>query len=167
MSKLQEEFNAIIAKIEEKITNEEELSFVKQQIIDVSILYINELNKVIDISEKRVNQVVENQRILEKKQNQIESTLSNMEKEFFIEDNDYDFEIVCPYCNYEFVSDIESDIKEIECPECHNMIELEWNETEEACNGHCSGCHECGEELKEEDEEDDTDSEETGNDEDM
>ena len=82
MSKLREEFNAIIAKIEERITDEEELSFIKQQIIDVSMLYINELNKVIDISERRVNQVVENQRILEKKQNKIESTLNNMEKEF-------------------------------------------------------------------------------------
>lgn len=163
MSKLQEDFNAIIAKIEERIKDEEELGFIKQQIIDVSMLYINELNKVIDISERRVNQVVENQRILEKKQNQIESTLSNMEKEFFVEDDEYDFEIVCPYCNYEFVSDIASDIKEVECPECHNMIELDWNEDEGGCDGHCSGCHECGADA----EEDSEDVEESGNDEDM
>lgn len=166
MSKLQEDFNAIIAKIEERITDEEELGFIKQQIIDVSMLYINELNKVIDISERRVNQVVENQRMLEKKQNQIESTLSNMEKEFFIDDEEYDFEIVCPYCNYEFVSDIASDIKEVECPECHNMIELDWNEDEGGCDGHCGGCHECGEHT-EEDSEDMEDATESGNDEDM
>lgn len=166
MSKLQEDFNAIIAKIEERITDEEELGFIKQQIIDVSMLYINELNKVIDISERRVNQVVENQRILEKKQNEIESTLSNMEKEFFIDDEEYDFEIVCPYCNYEFVSDIASDIKEVECPECHNMIELDWNEDEGGCDGHCGGCHECGEHT-EEDMEDMEDATESGDDEDM
>lgn len=163
MSRLQEEFNAIIARIEERITDEEELGFIKQQMIDISMLYINELNKVIDISERRVNQVVENQRILEKKQNEIETTLSNMEKEFFVADDEYDFEIVCPYCNYEFVSDIASDIKEVECPECHNMIELDWNEDEGGCDGHCGGCHECGGEI----EEDSEDIEDSGNDEDM
>ena len=145
MSKLQEDFNAIIAKIEERITNEEELNFIKQQIADISMLYINELNKVIDISERRVNQVVENQRVLEKKQLELETALTNMEKELYINEEDYDFEIICPYCNHEFVSDIGSDIREVECPECHNTIELDWNqETDMECQGHCSNCEGCG-----------------------
>ena len=29
---------------------------------------------------------------------------------------------------------------EIECPECHNVIELDWNE--EHCSGSCSHCME-------------------------
>lgn len=144
MSKLQEDFNAIIAKIEERITNEEELNFIKQQIADISMLYINELNKVIDISERRVNQVVENQRVLEKKQLELETALTNMEKELYINEEEYDFEIICPYCNHEFVSDIGSDIREVECPECHNTIELDWNqETDMECQGHCSNCEGC------------------------
>ena len=134
MSKLQEDFNAIIAKIEERITNQEDLNFIKQQIADISMLYINELNKVMDLSERRVNQVVENQRILEKKINEVESALANMEKELFVNEEDYDFEIICPYCNHEFMSEIGSEMKEVECPECHNTIELDWNaESDSAC----------------------------------
>ena len=75
MSKLQVDFNAIIAKIEERITDEELLNFLKQQIADISMLYINELNKVMDLSERRVNQVVENQRVLEKKQQEFHNTI--------------------------------------------------------------------------------------------
>ena len=56
MSKLQEKFNSIIAKIEERIQDQEELKFIKEQIAEISMLYIDELNKVIDVSEKRVNQ---------------------------------------------------------------------------------------------------------------
>lgn len=160
MSNLQAEFNKIMAKIEERFTNEDELNFIKQQMIDVSMLYINELNKVMDISERRVNQVVENQRILEKKQMEIEAALSNMEKELFVGEEDYDFEIVCPYCNHEFVSDIGSDIKEVECPECHNIIELDWNaDSESECGGHCCSCAGCGhdEEDNEQEENEDED----------
>lgn len=157
MSKLQDNFNAIIAKIEERIQDPEELDFIKQQIADISMLYIDELNKVMDLSERRVNQVYENQKILEKKIAEVEKGMATIEKELFVED-EYDFEIVCPYCNHEFVSDIDSKLKEVECPECHNIIELDWNqEDEHDCAGHCGSCGGCGheEEEVEDDNEDD------------
>ena len=146
MSKLQDNFNEIIAKIDERIKDKEELDFIKQQIADISMLYIDELNKIMDISERRVNQVYENQKLLERKLAQVEKGMATIEKELFVED-EYDFEITCPYCNYQFVSDIDSNKKEVECPECHNIIELEWNgeEHEEGCHGHCSGCEGCEE----------------------
>lgn len=89
---------------------------------------------------------------------------SGLNKKDIYEDEDYDFEIVCPYCNHEFVADIEDELKEeIECPECHNKIELDWDgEDDDCCSGGCCGCghhDECGS-----DEEDsDTDSEEKDN----
>ena len=70
-------------------------------------------------------------------------------------DENFDFEIVCPYCNYEFVSDFSQNLKEqVECPECHNIIELDWNNHEEHdCSGHCSCCEsECGQEEEEDEE---------------
>lgn len=101
MSVLQDKFNSIIAKIEERITDPEELEFVKQQIADISMMYIDEINKIMDLSERRVNQVYENQKILEQKMAEIERGMNTIEKELFVED-EYDFEIVCPYCNHEF-----------------------------------------------------------------
>jgi hypothetical protein len=107
------------------------------------MLYITELNRVMEHSDKRIKELEEKQNRLEEKQDAIEKALDNMEKELFVEDEEYDFEIVCPYCNHEFVADIGSDIKEVECPECHNKIELDWNADDDECGGHCGGC--CGE----------------------
>ena len=45
---------------------------------------------------------------------------------------------------------------EIECPECKNMIELDWSgdpSDDDECSGHCSGCSGCDD--QEDDEEDD------------
>ena len=69
-----------------------------------------------------------------------------------------DFEIVCPYCNYEFVIDVDENKTEVECPECQNVIELDWtgdidgedNDLGE-CMGNCHGCHGCEEEENEDD----------------
>lgn len=158
MSVLQDKFNAIIAKIEERITDPEDLDFIKQQIADISILYIDELNKIMDLSERRVNQVYENQKVLEKKMSELEKGMNTIEKELFVED-EYDFEITCPYCNYEFIADINSDKKEVECPECHNLIELDWNQDEHDCEGHCCSCDGC--------EHDEEDIDEDSQDEDM
>jgi UDP:flavonoid glycosyltransferase YjiC (YdhE family) len=62
----------------------------------------------------------------------------------------FDFEIVCPYCNYEFIIDMAENKTEIECPECKNTIELDWtgdvdNEHHD-CSGDCHGCHGCNDE---------------------
>ena len=49
---------------------------------------------------------------------------------------------------------MEDELKEeIECPECHNIIELDWDE--EDCGGCCSSCGICDEEDEEENDEDD------------
>ena len=107
------------------------------------MLYIDELDKVMELSQKRVNQVYENQKMIEKKMAELEKGMNTIEKELFVED-EYDFEIVCPYCNYEFLTDINSNKKEVECPECHNVIELDWNQEEHDCSGHCGECGGCG-----------------------
>ena len=60
--------------------------------------------------------------------------------------------------------------EEIECPECHNKIELDWDgEDDDCCSGGCCGCghhDECG--CDEDEEDSDTDNEEKDdNDDDM
>ncbi len=154
MSVLQDKFNAIVRKIEDRIEDEELLSFVKQQIADISILFIDQLDKVVDLSQRRLDELIDHEKDLTKKVAQLEQTMKTMEKEFYVDEN-FDFEIVCPYCNYEFVSDFSQNLKEqVECPECHNIIELDWNNHEEHdCSGHCSCCEsECGQEEEEDEE---------------
>lgn len=151
MSVLQDKFNAIVKKIEDRIEDEELLSFVKQQVADISILFIDQLDKVVDLSQRRLDELIDHEKDLTKKVTQLEQTMKAMEKEFYV-DESFDFEIVCPYCNYEFVSDFSQNLKEqVECPECHNIIELDWNNHEEHdCSGHCSCCDSECEETEEE-----------------
>lgn len=50
---------------------------------------------------------------------------------------------------------LDDEKNEIKCPECNNIIELDWNDEEEdCCSGHCSSCHGCGSEEENDDEED-------------
>jgi hypothetical protein len=58
-----------------------------------------------------------------------------------------DFEMICPYCNCEFNAEIGQSKTEIKCPECNNIIELDWNGNPDDNNDEigCSGnCHRCG-----------------------
>jgi len=167
MSALQDKFNAIVKKIENRIEDKELLDFVKQQVADISILFIDQLDKVVDLSQSRLDELIEHEKEITKKVVQLEQSVRNMEREFFV-DESCDFEIVCPYCNYEFVSDFSQSLKEeVECPECHNIIELDWNNQDDAheCLGHCCSCDsECGQEEEETQDDDDSKQDEDNED---
>ena len=110
-----------------------------------------------------MKRIEETQKNLQEKINKIDSSLSNIEKDIYDEedmDEGYDFEIVCPYCNHEFTCDIEANENaEVQCPECKNMIELDWNGEEDGC-ADCSCCDfDCCEEIEEEEEKDDPNEE--------
>ena len=167
MAELQENFKKIMLTIEERIQDKETLNFVKEQIASISTLFLDQLDRVVELSTTRMDELVENQRILNEKIIKIEKSMGNIEKDIYLDD-EYDFEIICPYCNYEFVSDFTKEVKEeIECPECHNIIDLDWNQEEvDKCQGHCSCCEEeCGHEINEES--DNNDNVENNNDDDM
>ena len=86
--------------------------------------------------EKLLNEMKKMQQVIDHIENDIYS------------DEGFDFEIVCPYCEYEFVIDANEENQEIECPECKNLIELDWSgdfsEDDQCSGGHCHGCSDCG-----------------------
>ena len=55
----------------------------------------------------------------------VQNVIDVIEKDIY--EDSLDSEIVCPYCNNEFLADIDDEETEIECPECHNIIELDMN----------------------------------------
>ena len=83
-----------------------------------------------------------NQTELQEKINKVESSVNEIEKDIYMEDEEeFEFQITCPYCNHDFVTELTNSTQEIECPECKNMIELDWNDEDSPCeNGNCSGC---------------------------
>ena len=104
--------------------------------------------------EKKLDLILQNQKDLEGKISKIQNIINKIESDIYL-DEGYDFEIVCPYCNNEFIIDMDEDRKEVTCPECENVIELDWTgdiDDDFEC-GHegCSGCHGCGHDEEDDD----------------
>ena len=98
--------------------------------------------------EKKLDLIINNQKELEKKITKLENSINRIESDIYL-DEDFDLEITCPYCNYEFVVEMDEDRKEVTCPECENVIELDWTgDLDDFECGHegCGGCHGCGHE---------------------
>ena len=154
MSVLSDNYKRIISEIEGKITNPEELDFIKEKLSELSMLFMDIIDNLTEKADEKIRQIEEKQKQIEDKMSQVESVVNEIESDIYIEeDGNFDFEIVCPYCDNEFVAEINGK-NEISCPDCNNIIELDWNEEEDhGCLGHCGGCHGCldGEEYNEDD----------------
>lgn len=153
MGNLQKNFKKIINDLEENIQNKEDLDYIKTQIFNISNLFLDELDKLADLNMNKMNVLIERYKEMGNRVNELEETMRNIEKDIYLKEEPYEFEIICPYCNTEFFTDLNSDSKnEITCPECNNVIELDWNE-EDNCTGSCGHCnsHTCEHDENEED----------------
>ena len=152
MADLNNKFKQILNELEENLKNSEDLEFVKTEMFKLYNLFFDEMTKVEEKSYNKIESIAGKQAAIDERINKLESKLNSMEKELFIDDEESDFSIVCPYCNNEFIAEYDELKDEIICPECNNIIELDWGEEDdepEGCTGNCSGC------MLHEDEDDD------------
>ena len=168
-------FNKLMEDLETNITDKAQKSKIKNELVELVALFISSSNNLIRIQDKQ-EMTLNRIKKLERKISQIEEDIyidedeNNYDK---MHDNDYEFEIRCPYCDYDFIISEESKTTdEIECPQCHNVIELDWDESSEcakdckSCGQHCYQEEEMDsqvEQLSEENEEYKLDSEEKSN----
>lgn len=114
------------------------------------------LNEQIEKLLKEMKEIKENQKEMTEKMSKMQQVIDHIETDIY-SDEGFDFEIVCPYCEYEFVIDADENKKEIECPECKNIIELDWSgdldeeDDDNGCSGHCHGCSGCGDSEEDDD----------------
>ena len=132
MTDLKKRFKEILQNIEKNVSNKEDLDYVKTQVYNISMLFLNELDKLAEVNVVKLNTMLDREKELESKIEHMEKIINKLEKEIYSpDDDDSDFEIICPYCNSEFIEDFRNGIKnEVRCPECDNIIELDWNESE-------------------------------------
>lgn len=143
MSDINGKYKQIMEDIENNIKDSETLDFVKDKFSELSMLFIDMLDRVTRLTGNKIQELETKQQEILGKINSVQSIVDSIESDIYEDDDNYEFEIVCPYCNYEFTADIEDESKEeIQCPECHNTIELDWNPEEElgGCPGSCSHC---------------------------
>ena len=105
------------------------------------------LNKQMETLLKEMKELKENQKEMNAKMAKMQHIIEHIEKDIYADDG-FDLEIVCPYCEYEFVIDAVENRTEIVCPECKNIIELDWSGDleeldDDCCSGHCHGCSDC------------------------
>lgn len=151
MSELSDKYRQIMDEIDAKITDERELEFVKSKLSEVSIIFIDIIDRLSEVINERVTDIEKGQKNIENKLAKVQNVIDVIEKDIY--DDDLEIEIVCPYCNNEFMAEInENEDNEIECPECHNIIELDLNGDIEdeignnntGCFGNCPSCGGCG-----------------------
>ncbi len=164
MSDLKKKLNEILEDLDKNVKNKEDLEYIKTQIYNISMIFLDEIDKLAELDLGRLNVMIDREKELSKRISSMEKVISNIEKEMYIStDDDCDFEILCPYCNAEFVEDFSDGVKgEVRCPECDNVIELDWHE-----DGECSCGHECNGNCGEEDDDEPEDEEDIENEDDM
>ncbi len=151
MSELSRKYQDIISELDDRIENKEDLIFVKGKISQISIIFIDLIERMSGVIENKISDI-------EGKLDNIENTLNSIQEDIYDEENEA--EIICPYCNNEFYTEISNESEtEIECPECHNIIELDMNTDNieddlfgfQNCKGKCGGCSGCSKKNNEED----------------
>ncbi len=156
MSNLKNEYKSFLDDIEKNIKNPEDLRYIKERFAKFMDAVIEKIDAILDSKNEQLEHLLKMQNSLETRMDKMQSILDNIEKDIY-SDEGFDFEIICPYCNAQFVVDIDENKTEVECPECKNMIELDWtgdtDDDENSCSGHCSRCSGCDDEQ--EDNEDD------------
>ena len=145
MADLNKKYQTILNELAERIQSPSELEFVKEKMNELIIEYMSSIEKILEIEKNQVK--------LENKVQKIQQELSMIEEDIYVNgeledddylsdqmhDNDCEFEITCPYCGFEFLTDESYKTEtEIKCPQCHEMIELDWKE--EKCSGECQSC---------------------------
>ncbi len=120
---ISKKYNEIIKKLENKIGDDKELlDFVKSQISDLTLSYTADIESNIKKYERKIDK-------LEDKITNIENLVTKIEKDFIEDTVPLDLEpITCPYCNFNFLIEYDSSKNEMRCPECDNIISLDWGD---------------------------------------
>ena len=127
---LKEQFQKLMSDMQKNIKNEEDLKYVQENIFTMMADIIDKVDNLCNSNEIRISK--------------LEDKIDRMSKELYLNDV-YDIEVVCPYCNYEFETEFDENKKEIKCPECNNIIELDWTseDDDDGCSGSCGSCSGC------------------------
>ncbi len=144
MSDINGKYKKILEELESNIKDKEDLAIAKEKFMELTVVFMDIVDRLTFLTDERIKSIEERQVEINNRLSNVQSIVDGIEEDIYEEDEDgYEFEIVCPYCNYEFTTDITDEEKdEIKCPQCNNIIELDWNTDEEfSCPGNCSHCY--------------------------
>ena len=122
MSDLKNHYQAILTELENHFQDEEDKVFVLNKFQELSMMFMDVIDRLTYLTDIRIKEVEERQQEIDNRIETVKKAVDGIENDIYEDDEAYEFEIVCPYCNHEFVADINSEENaEVECPECHNL----------------------------------------------
>ena len=126
---LNNKFKEVIKNLEGNIENKKDLAYAKAQVMELTMLYLDELDRLENVYKEKVA-------ICEHRLDSLEVAMQKLDTEIFQdgeeEEEDTDLEpIKCPYCNTNFFIEFDNSKKEMKCPDCKNIIELDWGNFED------------------------------------
>jgi len=121
---LKNEMMNFVKSLETTIKDEKELQYVKEKTAHLFEVFADELEKAFKYKEEQIKLIEQRQQQADDRLEEMDVMIKTITKDLY--DEYEDFEIVCPYCNFEFDSEVDETISEIICPECENIIELDW-----------------------------------------
>lgn len=119
---ISKKYNEILSRLEENIEDKRDFNLAKSALSDLAIYFIDELTKL----NENYNFKISN----------FESRLSELEKELLEDEKPSNTislteTINCPYCGFAFPIEYDDTKQETTCPNCNNLIELDWGEFED------------------------------------
>ena len=150
-SNINDEYHKMLNDMDANMKNSDDLAYAKNKMYELSMLFIDEMQEMADKYDDKINAIIQKQQKMDTKIKEVEHNIKEIQQDVYdidatTENEVFDFEITCPYCNYVFETEAGEDKKEVQCPECDNLIELDWDGLEE--DGYCGGhCHECGDDC--------------------
>lgn len=129
MSNLEEQYKRIIETLESTIKDEEKLNLAKEQLDTIVQSIVDDCNMILEKYDEKISYIEACNSKNEEKLKELEKKLISFEK--MIEIEDYDIFITCPYCGFEFQTEYDETIKEVRCPDCQEIIEIDWDDETE------------------------------------
>lgn len=84
MADLKKKFNAIMADLESNIKSKEDMEYIKSQVYNIALLFLDEIDNITELSLDRMNVMLEREKELARKVTKMERTLNMLEKEVFV-----------------------------------------------------------------------------------
>ncbi len=123
---LKDKFKEVIKSLEGNLESKKDLMYVKNLIADLTMEYLEDIENLQTLYKQKIA-------VFENRLNGLEAQMQKLDSEIFQEDGEEtDLEpIQCPYCNTNFFIEFDNTKKEIKCPDCKNIIELDWGNFED------------------------------------
>ena len=126
VSNFKEQYQRIIETLENTIKDEKELESAKSQLDDMIQSIVDDFSSILDKYDEKFEVIEKYNNKNEERLKELEAKISEFEK--MIELEDYDIFVTCPYCGFEFQTEYDENITEVPCPECQEIIEIDWDD---------------------------------------